>query len=101
MKNFTTLTGMGYYKDGDGQIIGKYHFGVGEHPIPIDITAFDVGSEEELNAVEVISRVKPSTPEFQLKKKVEQKSREMAIDALQASGDITKKQADDLKKDGG
>lgn len=98
MKIFVTKTGIGYYLTEDGKVFMKFDLVPGEHSIDDNLTAIDVSDRVELEQVKVYKE--PPSEEIVLRVIVNKKIRDMAIDALEADGEITKKQSDDLKGGG-
>lgn len=86
MQTITVKTGLGYIRDAAGNITAKSELPAGEHPLRDGFTYTEVGSQAELDALEVYT---PPPTQGQLnEQKIRGKIRRLAVDALKAEGQL-------------
>lgn len=81
------ITGFGYIKDNKGNIIAKAQLPAGEHPLEVGYEYVEVADFAALTAVSLYrdpNEVKAKNDE----KLIQQKIRQLAIDALRAEGKL-------------
>ena len=86
MKNIEVITGFGYIKDLKGNIVGKSELPLGEHNIQDNFDYIECANKDELNEIKVV--LKEATPEQSREIKIQNEIRSMAIERLQARGEI-------------
>lgn len=88
MIEIDVTTGLGYIKDVNGDIVSKCEFPKGKHKMKDSYTYVEVASKEELDKVQVVMQSTPKTPEQIVEEKIQQEMRQMAIERLQARGEL-------------
>lgn len=80
-----TLTGLGYFKDSQGHITGKYDLPKGEHPLRPGYTFHDLPDREALN--KIIVYTPPKTLEKKRAEQIYAETLEIAKQSLIAKGE--------------
>lgn len=57
MPRFTTLTGFGYFKNANDEIVAKFDLPCGEHEMKEGFSAFDVAQQSDLEVIQVAELV--------------------------------------------
>jgi hypothetical protein len=87
MNSCTVTTGFGYFLDAQGHIVSKAELPKGEHPLREGFTYIEVVDKASLDAIEIY--VDPAEIEASKnERKIQNKTRAMAIAELKASGDL-------------
>jgi len=87
MKTFQTETGLGYFVDGAGHVTSLADLPPGEHPLRDGFIFVEVADREALGSVEIWQD--PAAVETTaIAEKIQRKSRQLAIDALKAEGEL-------------
>ena len=89
-KKMKVKTGFGYLKDKDGNIVSKYDLTKGDHLIPEDMTFVEVSDAGTLSSVRIHGKKTEDEmiAESALEKKIDDEMRAMAIERLQARGEL-------------
>ena len=86
--NVEVKTGFGFFKDAAGNITDKAQLPPGKHPVRDGFTYTEVADQAAFDALEIY--VSPAEIEAQANEaKIQNKIRQMAIEALIASGDLS------------
>jgi len=80
------ITGYGFFKDNDGNIIAKAELPFGEHPIKPGYIYVEVVDKAEMEKVEIY--IKPLTDDEKKEILIREKIRNMAIIELQKEGKL-------------
>jgi len=86
MSQIKVITGYGYYQDQAGNVIAKAQLPPGDHELNKDLTYHEVGSQAELDVIDVY--INPiDVQKKEQEEKIQNKIREIAINELIADGD--------------
>lgn len=87
-------TGLGYYKNSEDKIIGKFHFSVNsEHKFSDNLTIVEVQTIDELKAIEIYQETNMELEnELMDNAKISEALRQMAIEKVELTGYVFKSQ---------
>lgn len=89
MKTIKLTTGFGYIKDSNNKIISKYELPRGDHPISDEFEFVELPDKAAMDAVIIEpSEPEPQTAEQIREDKIQAEIRAMAIERLEARGEL-------------